>query len=61
MLDPFGGSGTTAMVADGMGFDAILIELSEANAEIARKRISDVFRPVWIERATAAVQSSLFD
>ncbi len=50
VLDPFGGSGTTGMVADGMGFDAVLIELSEAYAEIARKRIADVFRPVWIER-----------
>ena len=50
VLDPFGGSGTTAMVADGMGYDAVLIELSEAYAEIARKRIADVFRPVWVER-----------
>lgn len=59
VLDPFGGSGTTGIVADGMGFDAILIELSEAYAEIARSRIADMFRPVWIERKTTE-QTSLF-
>lgn len=61
VLDPFGGSGTTGMVADGMGCDAVLIELSEAYAEIARKRISDVFRPVWIERKASAINGTLFD
>jgi hypothetical protein len=61
VLDPFGGSGTTGMVADGMGHDAILIELNEAYAEIARKRIADVFRPVWIERKSAPSQPDMFD
>lgn len=59
VLDPFGGSGTVGMVADGMGHDAIMIELSEEYAEIARKRISDVFRPVWIERRGTPVQTAL--
>lgn len=39
VLDPFGGAGTTALVADRHGRNAILIELNPAYAEIARKRI----------------------
>ena len=38
VLDPFGGSGTTAMVASALNRDAILIELNPEYAEIARKR-----------------------
>jgi DNA modification methylase len=40
VLDPFGGAGTTALVADRMGLDCTLIELSPEYAEIARKRIN---------------------
>lgn len=39
VLDPFGGAGTTGLVADRLGRDAILIELNPAYAEMARKRI----------------------
>lgn len=39
VLDPFGGSGTTGMVATGHGRDAILIDLDERNADLARERI----------------------
>ncbi|WP_082734024.1 DNA-methyltransferase [Polycladidibacter hongkongensis] len=39
VLDPFGGAGTTALVALRMGMKAILIELNPDYAEIARKRI----------------------
>ncbi len=39
VLDPFGGAGTTGLVADGLGRDAILIELNPAYAEISRKRL----------------------
>jgi DNA modification methylase len=39
VLDPFGGSGTTGMVCDRLNRDSILIELSPANCEMARKRI----------------------
>jgi DNA modification methylase len=39
-LDPFLGSGTTALVADRLGRDCIGIELNEAYAAMARKRIS---------------------
>lgn len=40
ILDPFGGAGTTGLVADRLGRDAVLIELNPDYAEIARKRIS---------------------
>jgi DNA modification methylase len=39
VLDPFGGSGTTALVADRLGRDATLIELKPEYVEIARRRI----------------------
>lgn len=39
VLDPFGGSGTTAAVATGLGVDAILIDLDERNADLARDRV----------------------
>ena len=41
VLDPFGGAGTTALVADRLGRDAILIELNPAYAEMARSRVID--------------------
>lgn len=41
ILDPFGGAGTVGLVASRMGFDAVLIELNPAYAEIARHRIYD--------------------
>lgn len=50
ILDPFGGAGTTAVAALGCGRSAILIELSDDYAELARKRIEDAQR-----------QHSLFD
>jgi DNA modification methylase len=40
VLDPFGGAGTTGLVADRLGRHAILIELNEEYAEIARRRIA---------------------
>jgi DNA modification methylase len=39
VLDPFGGAGTTALVADRLGRDAIICELSTDFSEIARKRL----------------------
>jgi DNA modification methylase len=39
VLDPFGGAGTTGLVADRLGRNAILIELNEAYAEMAERRI----------------------
>jgi DNA modification methylase len=39
VLDPFGGAGTTGMVADRLGRNAILIELNDEYATLARNRI----------------------
>ena len=39
VLDPFGGAGTTGLVANRLGRDAILIEINAAYADMARERI----------------------
>ena len=39
VLDPFAGSGTTGLVADKLGRDAILIEINAEYADMARERI----------------------
>ena len=39
VLDPFGGAGTTGLVADRLGRDAVLIELNPTYAVLARHRI----------------------
>lgn len=41
VLDPFGGAGTTGLVADRMQMDCTLIELNPGYADIARQRITD--------------------
>lgn len=41
VLDPFGGSGTTGLVADRLGRQAILIELNPEYAAMAQRRISN--------------------
>ena len=41
VLDPFGGAGTTGLVADRVGRDAILIELNPEYAAMAERRIKD--------------------
>lgn len=49
VLDPFGGAGTTGLVADRLQRDAILIELNPAYAEMALNRIRDeapLFHPM---------------
>jgi DNA modification methylase len=40
VLDPFGGAGTTGLVADRLQRDAVLIEINPEYAEIARRRIA---------------------
>lgn len=40
VLDPFGGAGTTALVADRLQRDAVLIELNPEYAAIAQQRLS---------------------
>lgn len=39
VLDPFGGAGTTGLVAERLGRNSILIELNPANVAMARDRI----------------------
>ncbi len=39
ILDPFGGSGTTAAVATGNGRNCISIDLDERNLDLARERV----------------------
>lgn len=41
VLDPFGGAGTTGLVADRLGRSSVLIELNPEYAEMARRRIAD--------------------
>jgi DNA modification methylase len=41
VLDPFGGAGTTGLVADRLGRNAILIELNPDYAAMANRRIKD--------------------
>jgi len=40
VLDPFGGSGTTGLVADQLGRDATLIELNGEYAQMAQRRVT---------------------
>lgn len=61
MLDPFGGAGTTGLVADRLGRNAILIELNPEYAEIARRRIakdSTLFADVTVVPPTTADQAA---
>ena len=41
VLDPFGGAGTTSLVADRMGLHSVMIELNPDYAEMARWRLID--------------------
>ncbi len=50
VLDPFGGAGTTSLVADRLQRNAILIELSETYCDMARRRI-DADAPLFAEVA----------
>ena len=51
VLDPFGGSGTTAVVANAHNRNAVLIELNAEYIEIARERLSpggDLFNEIEV-------------
>lgn len=48
VLDPFGGAGTTGLVADRLARDATLIELNPSYRELARGRVSDD-APLFVE------------
>ncbi len=55
ILDPFGGAGTTAMVADRLQRDAVIVEMNPEYAEMARQRLQldagPMFGDVRIEAA----------
>lgn len=48
VLDPFGGAGTTGLVADGLQRDAILVELNPEYVGIAERRLRDD-APLFVE------------
>ena len=50
VLDPFGGAGTSGLVADRLGRSAILIELNPSNSRLAERRIRDE-APLFAEAA----------
>lgn len=57
VLDPFGGAGTTGLVADKLQRDAILIEINPAYAAMAKRRIDTqhgMFADVRIEQPSPA-------
>ena len=47
VLDPFGGAGTVSVVAERLGRDSIICEISPEYAEIARKRIEGEALPMF--------------
>ncbi len=52
VLDPFGGSGTTALVALQMNRRFILIELNRSYCEIALKRIEPLLKQARLDTFT---------
>ncbi|UZW55538.1 site-specific DNA-methyltransferase [Sphingobium sp. JS3065] len=59
VLDPFGGAGTTGMVAERLGRDAILIELNHDYARIAQDRLRAAM--VRVESELAPVHKAVGD
>ena len=60
VLDPFGGSGTTALVADRLGRDALIIEINKEYAEMARTRI-DNDNPLFAGTSTPEAPEGMFE
>ncbi|MBN8843273.1 MAG: site-specific DNA-methyltransferase [Sphingomonadales bacterium] len=57
VLDPFGGAGTTGLVAERLGREAVLIELNHKYAAIARDRLRGALCSVTIDGADLASTS----
>lgn len=55
VLDPFGGAGTTGLVADQLGHDCILIDLKDEYGEMAERRILGSLGPMFTEVELVAV------
>lgn len=53
VLDPFGGSGTTALVADRLGRDAILVDLNADYVALAERRLAEE-RTLIVEEETSS-------
>jgi len=53
VIDPFGGAGTTGLVADRLGRDAIMIELNPTYCTMIRNRITND-APLFVEFASAS-------
>jgi len=51
VLDPFGGSGTTAAVAKAHGRNAISSDLRQSQCELMRRRLQGVQPPLFLEEA----------
>lgn len=49
VLDPFAGAGTTGMVADRLGRDAVLIDIKPEYCEMAHKRIMEDAGPMFAQ------------
>ncbi|HKJ63727.1 MAG TPA: site-specific DNA-methyltransferase [Hyphomicrobiales bacterium] len=58
ILDPFGGAGTTGLVADKLGRNAILIELNPEYAAMAERRIQSS-APLFAQVETTAPEKQL--
>jgi DNA modification methylase len=56
VLDPFGGAGTTGLVASRLGRDAVLIELNPAYCTLARARID---REPGLQNAMARLNAAI--
>src|SRR5262245_12687990 len=54
VLDPFGGAGTTGLVADRLGRNSVLIELNPEYVALAKRRIEDD-APLFVEVETDAL------
>lgn len=61
VLDPFGGSGTTAAVALQHGRNAIICELNPEYAKLAERRIGEATRPDTYRDETKADDAPLFN
>lgn len=62
VLDPFGGAGTTGLVAERLGRNSILIELNPAYAAIAQRRIkADLGRVTGADERIGLEPLPLFD
>jgi site-specific DNA-methyltransferase (cytosine-N4-specific) len=64
ILDPFGGSGTTAMAADRNGRNSSIVELYPENVELARGKINHDAGPLLsdpVEVVATGTQASLWE